>query len=236
MAKQKKSSGEGEASGAPPGGEGAGSAGPESAGSGPADPEPKPAGDAPDAPTGGDPAASPPEGGDGGNAPAANDAAAGAPAQDAEGGAGAGGGDAGGDAGGELTDEQKAEQALALRPDERERLLAAPTVLLEELLAEDGLPPVWKVEVSAELERRRATPAQAMRTRVRQYAVMRGGRFVVNGSINTLATGSIITEHSHDLMEVVKQGIALRELEEDEEVVVVRGQLGEQTTRVQRKA
>lgn len=178
--------------------------------------------------------------GEAGAVAGAPDAGATAPSSDGAGGdGGAGAGEGGGHEQPAATGKQPAEDPTehSLTPEERERVANASDEQLRSALKAPDMPDVWRLEITAELERRTATQAvQSRKTFVRQYAVVRGGRFVVNGAITTLATGSIITPDTHDMREVISQGIAIRELGEDEEVAVGKDELGNQTARVQRKA
>ncbi len=75
---------------------------------------------------------------------------------------------------------------------------------------------------------RAAAEAAALRSKIVRYRVTKGGRFVVNGHITELHVGALVTEKTHSLRELRRQGI---ECELANAVEVTIDQLGRQISR-----
>lgn len=111
----------------------------------------------------------------------------------------------------------------------------AETVKLKLVLDDPDLPLHLKTIINEELKFRASRENEAeQRARLRvgevvRYTVTKGGRFVTKGGhITELQPGSVLTEKTHDLKEVERQGIELRVAER---VVVKLDQLGQQVSR-----
>jgi len=141
-------------------------------------------------------------------------------------------------AGGDGAEEKQPPVGAPLTPAQRDKLLAASDDSIQAVLADPMLPQLWRVAFEGEWERRqRQAKAQShasrMATPVQQYEIVKGGRFVVDGRVCQLHTGGVLTDQSHNLEEVRRQGIEIRPL--DGQVLVVEDQLGRITTRVVRQ-
>lgn len=118
-----------------------------------------------------------------------------------------------------------------LTVEQRAKLATASVETIEQALADPALPALWRSAFRAEAERRRArTAADAMKSEIERWLVVKGGRYCLPGYQTTLPEGSVISALTHNLDDVRKQGIGLRRLEG--EVVVVMDQLGFARTRI----
>jgi len=118
------------------------------------------------------------------------------------------------------------------------RIAAATTESLADLLADPELDPGVRLVAQQELDRRHEAEAKARiaaslqtPSRVPAWKVTKGGLFITNGQITELATGSVVTEHTHDLASVRQQGIELAPVVKG--VRVFEDQLGAQRTEVE---
>ena len=96
------------------------------------------------------------------------------------------------------------------RKEDTQELVAEAEKLVEEaaeLLAEAAAP---EVEMVPEVEETKA-PAMAEAATSKTYYVERESKFVKDGSIYTLAPGSEISDATHDVAEVRRQGVPLKE-------------------------
>ncbi len=102
---------------------------------------------------------------------------------------------------------------LELTEEERDKIGRAEDIQLSGLLHKPGVPEYLKAAVQAELEKRarvNQAKAKAVPTPVR-YEVMKGGKYAIGGRVTQIAAKSILTPATHDLKEVKRQGIVLRE-------------------------
>lgn len=118
--------------------------------------------------------------------------------------------------------------------DQIRRIRAAPTEKLEMVFNEPFLPDHLRATIEDELKQRQAKAAEAaaaskLKSQIARYRVTKGGRFCVTGYVGELPTGSLITEKTHNLREVRRQGI---EFEPATGVELSTDQLGRQISRV----
>ncbi len=108
------------------------------------------------------------------------------------------------------------EQELSV--EELRKITAGKTDQLE-LILEDDLEPYLRVAIEAELNARRSKAraeqeAQEAQSALVRWRVVRGGRYVTKDAyVTTLPVGSVITELTHDLEHVKRQGIELARIE-----------------------
>lgn len=118
--------------------------------------------------------------------------------------------------------------------DQIRRIRAAQTEKLEMVLNEPYLPEHLRAAIEDELQQRQATAAEAAaasrrKTQIARYRVTKGGRYCITGYVGELPTGSLITDKTHNLREVRRQGI---EFEPASHVELSTDQLGRQISRV----
>jgi hypothetical protein len=118
--------------------------------------------------------------------------------------------------------------------DQVRRIRAASDDGLRRVLQQTDLPLHLRNIITAELGFRQRRQEELDRqnrltTPIQRYRVTKGGRFVVPGMITELPVGSLLTETTHNLAEVRRQGI---EFESATAVELGADQLGRQTSRV----
>jgi hypothetical protein len=122
----------------------------------------------------------------------------------------------------------------AMLADQIRRIRAAQTEKLEMVLNEPFLPEHLRSTIEDELQQRQARAAEAaavsrLKTQIARYRVTKGGRYCITGYVGELPTGSLITDKTHNLREVRRQGI---EFEPASHVELSTDQLGRQISRV----
>jgi Rho termination factor, N-terminal domain len=133
------------------------------------------------------------------------------------------------------------EQVSTSTPDELSeedyrRIRAADLEGLQAVLEQEGIAeePALRAAVEREIAEREAKAEaerkrQALQSSVRQFRVAHGGRYIRQGHITEIATGSVVSPLTHDLEDVQAQGIELAPLKK---LVVAEDQLGNQVTHV----
>lgn len=122
-----------------------------------------------------------------------------------------------------------------LTAEQRAQLAAATPERLREVLASSDLPDEWRQEFQAELDRKEAAAqlaAQqaAKRTEINRYRITKGGRFSQAGHITQLRVGGVVSDLTHNLDELRRQGIEFEPFTGD--VVVERDQLNRAVTQL----
>jgi hypothetical protein len=126
-------------------------------------------------------------------------------------------------------------QGQPLTTEQREMLRKASTEKIEGILGDPKLTEAWRAEFQLELDQRRAREraakqAASMQSPINRYRITKGGPFVVGGRITQLREGGVISDKTHRLDEVRRQGIEIEKLRG--KVVVTEGRLGVPTTKI----
>lgn len=91
--------------------------------------------------------------------------------------------------------------------------------------ADSEFPANWLTEFRQELTRKREAQAKAARmTRQVYYRVTKGGRYVINSQGHNMPVGATVTQFSHNLDDLRRQGIELEEV--TGEIVIEETQMG----------
>jgi len=125
-------------------------------------------------------------------------------------------------------------QGKPLNAEQRQKLREADEEKIRAVL--DGeMPQAWRIEFEQELQRRRSQrsavdTAKKMQSEISRYLITKGAPFVVGGRITQLRTGGVISDKTHNLDEVRRQGIEIEPLKG--KLVVTEGRLGVPTTKI----
>ena len=124
-----------------------------------------------------------------------------------------------------------------LTVEQREKMRNAATPHLVTVLGDPDLPLLWRNEFQCEVDRRVYAEGKEEERRLRtsvieRFEITKGGPFVVDGRVTALRTGGVISQLTHDFVEVQRQGIEIEPL--NGKVIVSSDSMGFATSHIQR--